>query len=481
MLTDKRDGKKYKTVMIGGQRWMAENLNYKPRKGNSWCYDNDTSNCGKYGRLYDWATAMNIDSSYNSLIWDEGNVVRHQGICPSGWLLPSREEWDNLGRAAGGVRDSVETSRCCDEYVVVWDGAAALLKSTNGWNNYEGKSGNGTDDFGFSALPGGYRSAGNDPFGRVGGTILADGSFDGVGKSGDWWTATLYDGNTYYNKSMGHNHERVYEGDYNRENGLSVRCVQIEGVYMVTVSSNGTGAQGGGSYFKGDTVTVTAGTVPGKRLQKWTSASGGVTFADPNGATATFTMPANDVTVKANFEAIVVVSGGTLTDDRDGKKYKTVVIGGQRWMAENLNYPTDGARCYNDNVDSCEKYGRLYSWDAAMTACPSDWHLPSRGEWNILVTTVGDDRYAAKMLTAKSGWNNCPNNSDDYGFSALPGGSRDDAFIFLMAGNSGYWWTATEAENHGIRVYDWSLHCDHVGEFKNYKFSGLSVRCLRDG
>ncbi|MDR0515566.1 MAG: hypothetical protein LBH25_00805 [Fibromonadaceae bacterium] len=116
-IKDSRDGKTYKAVKIGTQTWAAENLNYNA--SGSYCYENDPANCGKYGRLYDWNTAMKA--------------------CPSGWHLPSGTEWDKLYRYADGTSgvESPYESETAGKY----------LKAKSGWNDYEGKSGNGTDGF----------------------------------------------------------------------------------------------------------------------------------------------------------------------------------------------------------------------------------------------------------------------------------------------------------------------------------------------
>jgi len=178
ILTDSRDGKKYKTVVIGRKRWMAENLNYQPQSGNSWCYNNDNSNCGKYGRLYDWNTA--------------------KAICSPGWHLPSRQEWNELVTAVGD--DKTEGKK---------------LKSKGGWNSPSLALSNssGTDDYGFSALPGGLRFSGGD--------------FKYAGGSGGWWTATENsNGSTAYSRGIYYNGNGVYEGSGDKSYGFSVRCVQ---------------------------------------------------------------------------------------------------------------------------------------------------------------------------------------------------------------------------------------------------------------
>ena len=142
-ITDSRDVQTYNTVLIGSQCWMKENLNYAT--GNSWCWGNNSSNCDTYGRLYDWATIMNGESSSN------GVPSGVQGICPTGWHVPSDEEWKILE----GTVDSqygVGDPEWDDTGYRGYD-AGNNLKSTNGWN----LGGNGTDSYGFTALPGGYR------------------------------------------------------------------------------------------------------------------------------------------------------------------------------------------------------------------------------------------------------------------------------------------------------------------------------------
>jgi len=257
-------------------------------------------------------------------------------------------------------------------------------------------------------------------------------------------------------------------------------------LYTVTVSSIGSGASSGGSYLAGATVTIIAGTAPTDyRFKNWTTTSSGVTFANANSATTTFTMPTNTVTVTANFERIYI------TDNRDGKKYRIVKIGYQTWMAENLNYQTtSGSWCYSNSADNCNKYGRLYAWNTANTVCPTGWHLPSRDEWGQLAIaaggtgTYGASGTAGKKLKATSGWNSNGNGTDDFGFSALPGGSRNNVVTispFNNAGYNGYWWTATATENGSGSTYRRGMGYDddHVSEGNVYDY-GFSVRCVED-
>ena len=153
-MTDERDGKTYRTVTIGDQVWMAENLNYADStktpslKGKSWCYNNVAANCDVAGRLYTWAAAIDsvklatdaenpLDCGYGKTCGLSGKV---QGICPSGWHLPSESEWNTLFTKVGGK-----------------DVAGTKLKSQSGWHN----NGNGDDAFGFSALPAGFNNSGD--------------------------------------------------------------------------------------------------------------------------------------------------------------------------------------------------------------------------------------------------------------------------------------------------------------------------------
>jgi uncharacterized protein (TIGR02145 family) len=256
-------------------------------------------------------------------------------------------------------------------------------------------------------------------------------------------------------------------------------------IYAVTVSA-GTGASGDGNYAAGDTVTIKAGTPPaGQQFRNWTTASVGVEFANVNNSTTTFIMPLGAVTVTANF-IMSHVTLGSLTDSRDKQTYRTVKIGNQTWMAENLNYQTDSSRFYNNNDSNCIKYGRLYDWAAAMNlpsscnssscsgqiqsrhqgACPASWHLPSRDEWSALVTAVGDS--ASTKLKAKSpDWD----GTDEYGFSALTPFKPSNGYWYW------YWWTATW--DGASTAYYIFMATSVSGSYYN-KSEYRSVRCVRD-
>ncbi len=171
---DERDGQKYEYVTIGTQIWMAENLNYTISAG-AWCYENDPANCTKYGRLYSWVIAMDLEgNSCDVAICTSFVKANHRGICPAGWHIPTDEEWETLADFAGNSL--------------------------------------GED---FKVLLGGY-------YGKI--DFLSDATFNDVETDAFWWSATglSYAGNSAWNWSVG-------EADLhynNKTNGYSVRCVK---------------------------------------------------------------------------------------------------------------------------------------------------------------------------------------------------------------------------------------------------------------
>ncbi|MDR1829665.1 MAG: fibrobacter succinogenes major paralogous domain-containing protein [Candidatus Fibromonas sp.] len=153
---------------------------------------------------------------------------------------------------------------------------------------------------------------------------------------------------------------------------------------------------------------------------------------------------------------------GKFTDPRDGKVYKTVKIGKQVWFAENLNFDCKGSKCYNDDPKNAEKYGRLYNWETACCeACPDGWHLPNMAEWETLVDFAGGEDIAGQKLKAKSGWDHKGNGTDEFGFSALPGGYGYYSGGFVTAGDYGHWWTSKEGEINTDNAYYRIMCCSN--------------------
>jgi uncharacterized protein (TIGR02145 family) len=181
---------------------------------------------------------------------------------------------------------------------------------------------------------------------------------------------------------------------------------------------------------------------------------------------------------------------GTMKDSRDGQTYKTVKIGKQVWMAENMNYDIKHSYCYENNPENCEKYGRLYTWAAANYVCPEGWHLPTKEEFEILMSNVGGIETAGKMLKSKQGWDPYEhqfehalqdgNGIDKYGFNVLPAGYRYSSNgDFDVAGKGALFWSATEfieSSAYSLRLY----YCSEAASLLYYgKDFVVSVRCLR--
>jgi uncharacterized protein (TIGR02145 family) len=192
--TDVRDGKTYRYVTIGTQTWMAENLNYSGSDGNvGACYGNDEDDCAIYGRLYDWATLMGFESNCNEEECAYQIQSPHQGICPAGWRVSSDDDWTTLINFVGGEST-----------------AGAKLKSTSGWNSDYGRV-PGTDDLGFSALPGG---------GWLGS------SFGNVGYNGYWWSATEVYADSALNWGMSCLFSEVDRSSGVKAYSFSLRCIR---------------------------------------------------------------------------------------------------------------------------------------------------------------------------------------------------------------------------------------------------------------
>jgi uncharacterized protein (TIGR02145 family) len=184
-------------------------------------------------------------------------------------------------------------------------------------------------------------------------------------------------------------------------------------------------------------------------------------------------------------------SYSTFTDKRDKKVYKIVKIGGQNWFAENLNYDAKGSKCYDNKAENCAKYGRLYNWETALTACPVGYHLPTSAEWDTLTNYAGGKRMAGTKLKSKSwkSYRGTPAATDDYGFSALPGGNGklDANFVseyydYSWSAAYGYWWSATETYYDDNLAWSLELSCDYdiVRSDGTKKTRLYSVRCVQD-
>ena len=446
-LKDLRDGKVYKTVKIGNQVWMAENLNFETSA--SYCYNDSSKYCDKYGRLYTWATAVGKSEEEcgpgKECNLPSGNI---RGVCPDGWYLPNEADFVTLIEVVGGEKD-----------------AGTKLKSTSGWNDDDGESGNGTDAFGFSALAAGISNAG---YYGVGSTTSFWGSTEcgseGVPETGNGCAYAMWLDYDDVNVSL-----RSYAA---KDLGYSVRCVKDDDG---TVSKPGSAAISSSS-----DVDVFDWSIPKEA------------YLNPD------------------------INYGEMTDSRDGQVYKTVKIGDQTWMAENLNYSDSVVTpslkgkswCFDNDPEKCKVTGRLYTWSAAIDSvalandaenprtcgnpdackfaddvqgiCPSGWHLPSYDEWYTLVSELGGEKAAGPILKSKIGWNK-KMGADEVGFSALPSGVWDGSGDFGVEG--AYFWSATDAatfQSDNVSVMSLENEVESAILAHAGKYFGLSVRCVKD-
>jgi len=320
------------------------------------------------------------------------------------------------------------------------DSAGVKLSSVNGWNY----SRDGTDDYGFSVLEAGYRDS-------TGVSICHNYDCSKTHFSFFWSTTeidTTQAKGLFFDPGL-HYHYHLY----NKRVAASIRCIQ-------NLSSSSVARPGSG---------------------------------------------------KANWAYLnPAVSYGEFTDSRDGQIYKTVVIGDHTWMAENLNYADSIAMpnlfqqswCYNNNADSCAKYGRLYTWLGTMNldgsystraelglgygprqgVCPAGWHIPTNNDWTDI------EGWMAYELMSTSGWRG-RNGMDSFGFSALPAGEADHSgknFSFIGQKIT-FWKTYQYCTDSKYQDYANAEALEivwyGVGETSgtgSHKSEAFSVRCVKD-
>jgi uncharacterized protein (TIGR02145 family) len=182
----------------------------------------------------------------------------------------------------------------------------------------------------------------------------------------------------------------------------------------------------------------------------------------------------------------------TFTDSRDGRIYKYIKIGTQEWMAENLDFKTDSDSWnYWESDVYGAKYGRLYTWSAAMKAIPIGWHLPTDAEWKQLEIQIGMDQIEADRLGIRgttegdklksvSEWTVSEKRTDEVGFAALPGGFRSNPGIYLEMNLGSFWWSGTDDKNLQAYFRLITVLSPKIGRGLGYKGEGYSVRCVKN-
>ncbi|MBR4784101.1 MAG: hypothetical protein IK012_02470 [Fibrobacter sp.] len=416
-MKDPRDGKTYRTVVVDGVTWMAENLNYAGHEiGESSCYAKDDEYCELYGRLYSRDAVMNSTSCVYGVSCNLGSDPI-QGICPDGWHIPTKPEVQSL-------LDYISPE-------------SALKSAGSNWN-YPG-----TDAYGLS-----FVGAGN----------WDNGTFEDIHKYEVMWMYAPGIAQYFLLISGSSGDAEIW--DYSSSKYYStVRCIKGDGVVPASSSSLSSSSYSSSSLHQEITEPL----------------------------------------LEAGDQFNPTIDYGTLTDTRDGKTYKTVVVDGVTWMAENLNYADNEigvSTCFNNEDRFCEIYGRLYSRDAALNSskcafgetcnlgyapiqgiCPDGWHIPSESEANSITELTGG---VLSPLISAEGWrSDITPGTDRYGLSFVAAGcyaSRGNSFSSL--GDYSYFWYYTNTKQSYLLLRG---HENNAITF-NYSDSELytSVRCIKD-
>ena len=515
------DGNIYNTVTIGNQCWMRENLKAtrysdgtpisSVNAQNIWSdlsisdkaycwYNDDINNKNSYGALYTWAAAMNgADTS-------TANPSGVQGVCPTGWHLPSWNEWGVLIKYLDPDSDPPNFRD---------SGIAGGKMKEAGLSHWDSPNTGATNESGFTGLPGGGRSE--------------DGSFLFLGNSCYWWSTSQFgSGNYARGQSLSYNNSANHMTSTPWKSGISVRCIKNMEQELPTVFTSivtditSTSATAGGNVTSGGSAPVTvrglcwstsaspttadSKTTDGTGTGEFVSSINGLSpntkyFLRSYATNSEGTVYGNELTFTTST---IFANCGSVTDV-DGNSYKTVTIGTQCWMQENLkttkyNDGSDipnitentewvsqrtGAYCwYNNDINNKNKYGALYNYYTGIDSrnlCPTGWHVPSDAEWTTLINYLGGSNIAGGKLK-ETGYENwaSPNTGADNssGFTALPGGYR---FVgtFSMAGFSSHWCSNTEsgmtgAWNTMLYYSDSTMRKDN-----NDKSAGSYVRCIQ--
>lgn len=405
------------------------------KSSSSKTHDGKTFVDTRDGKTYRMVTIGSQTWFAENLDYRGGGVT---GYCHSGKpencdKYGSLYDWDNAKKACpnGTHLPTIEELRELLHFVGE-DSSAVVLMADTGWTRDDGYL--GTDKYGFAMLPGSYKASG------------------GYGSSLGWctnmWTASDSAG-LVYAVYLGWNLPYASIGLYDLAEGwgMAVRC--IEGEAKLSSSSS---AKSSSSSIKSSSSSQVSSSSSTSVKSSWQ-------FLNPS------------------------ISYGEMTDSRDGQVYKTIVVDNITWMAENLNFESANSYCFNDTAKYCATYGRMYTWSAALKACPDGWHLPSYDEAYALTgpdlngQTKGGDK-----LRSMVGWNEDGRPGlDTYGFSASPGGRRISSGQYYALGTEvGYWFIVED----GDIIYDWVMEFHHdspnsmlTRENEDWAYS---VRCVKN-
>ena len=447
------EGRSYKTVFIGNQHWMADNLNTsKYNDGTkiqnltnredwsscvigSWVfYDNDPKNA-YLGKLYSWYT---VSEEHN------GN----KNVCPSGWKVPSKDDFDELLNYLGGKEVAGQKMKS--------------LESPTGWSTNVNFNKN-TNTSKFSAVPGGERNFSD---------FNSNSDFMYKRIYGNYWTSTLETPgnlNTAISLGLSYSSDKVDLDNSHAlwvnstSNGYSIRCISSKANKKINNDLN---------------------SVP-----------------EPIEKKAAKNPSSNSIKAQGKL--------GPVISDVDGNSYKTIFIGTQQWMAENLktskyndgssiqknkqineNNKEEIASWYDYNEDSVKsaKFGYLYNWHALnkttngnRNICPKGWHVPTDKDWTILSNFLGGESIAAIKMKEPNTSNWISSNNENANaslFSSLPSGCLNPNNSYDNIGLNSFFWSSTEYFSN----FAWGRSLDHIkGIFSRVdgvKEMGLSIRCV---
>ena len=484
------DNNNYATVQIGTQIWMSENLKttkYRncdiiPNVTDNTAWNNLTN-----GAYCDYNYAPDSSMIYGNL-YNFYSVADERYLCPLGWHVPNNDEWTTLTNYLGG------------------DGIAGGKLKETGTNHWQNPNTGATNETGFTALPGGFRTS--------------DGTFNGIGYNGYWWSA--YDDFTPFagGYSLNYFYTNVISYPGNKTYGSTVRCLKgdipIISTSNVSEISEYTAISGGNITSDGGLQITSLGVC-------W-STSHNPTYANSHASedpgigifSINLTGLMNNTTyyVRAYATNSVGTAYGneisftTLPPpvyDIDGNAYDTVIIGSQIWLKENLKVThyrngnaitnttdsttwgalTTGAYCnYNNDTTNSTIYGKLYNFYSVADErylCPIGWHVPSDAEWTNLTTYLGGVSIAGGKLkeTGTNHWQ-YPNAgaTNETGFTALPAGFRLIDGTFNDVGINGYWWSSYDYNS--INAWDRYISNNNSNTYRNYNYNqdGFSIRCL---
>jgi uncharacterized protein (TIGR02145 family) len=500
------DNNVYSAVVIGNQVWMGENLRttkyndasditYPGTNNSAWQNNNDGAYAWNnnditykdpYGALYNW------------------NAVKTYKLCPTDWHIPSKWEWEIL-----------------TNFLVGENVAGGKLKEA-GTSHWADPNTDATNESGFTGLPSGYRS----PFG--------DG-FGDLGSWGNWWSRSerllsgilRYAGGAWGLTAI-NKENMIHMIGWNLAVGISVRCIKndIPVVAPLPISSiTSVSAQCGGNVVANGASTVKVrgvcwSTNPGPTSDlpsKTIDDSGtGIFTSDINGLNSGVTYyirayATNSEGTAYGDEMSFTTYHADAIKDIDNNYYNIVKIASQTWMAENLKVTKynngtaipeliinsdwnaedgsighNGAYCWYENNDSVygNTYGALYNWFAVNDGelCPTGWHIPNNSDWATLAANVGGESTAGDKLKEMGTTNWAKPNSgatNEMGFTAEPGGARENTGTFNNVRSNGYWWSSSEFDDLNATCWQMFYNLSNLGSGNSNKKSGYSVRCMQ--